>query len=252
MMKRIRKFENGGYTEESKNQRKNMLRLWDPTGGYNAFNYVTSFLLKNGANGEENEYYKEYLGFPSKVPKMNSNAYTEWDKQIEEEKKKNNQPASEFYGTTPRMDWGIQALADTLNLGKIVRNYDKYKDKKLPSKERVMEIYKKSKELLDNPNKWIQMNGNKTMYNKTNPELNESNPIGMLQYFGLKWNPKDQTLHMHDTYDFSDLARFVTRIPQRPREMKIRSKIKFNPKQGSMLLRNDLENYNNLPKSVTQ
>lgn len=57
---------------------------------------------------------------------------------------------------------------------------------------------------------------------------------------------------MHDTYDFSDLARFVTRIPQRPREMKIRSKIKFNPKQGSMLLRNNLENYNNLPKSVTQ
>lgn len=43
-----------------------------------------------------------------------------------------------------------------------------------------MEIYKKSKEVLDNPNKWIQMNGNKTMYNKTDPELNESNPIGML------------------------------------------------------------------------
>ena len=38
---------------------------------------------------------------------MNSNAYTEWDKQIEAQKTQNGELTSDFYGTTPRMDYNI-------------------------------------------------------------------------------------------------------------------------------------------------
>jgi hypothetical protein len=38
---------------------------------------------------------------------MNPNANTEWDKKIEQEKIAKGELASDFYGTTPRMDYNI-------------------------------------------------------------------------------------------------------------------------------------------------
>ena len=75
----------------------------------------------------------------------------------------------------------------------------------------------------------------------------------MLEKFGAKWVPEEGVLYMHDTYDFSDLARFATGIPQRPKEMKIRGRINFDPNKGSFLLRDDLKNFNSgYAKPITE
>lgn len=236
--------DNGGYSEEQLNTNKQLHKQWDPTGGYNILGWIFSKNWGNGAKGEENEYYKAYLGLPNKVPGLKPGSETEWDDYIEKQKKDNGELASDFYGTTPRMDENIQVIADTLNLGNIYRNYDKYSNIGLPSKEYIKGIYDQGKKLMDNPGKWVQIEEAKAIKQKYDKELEESDPLGMLASFGAKWNPEDNTIQVHDTYDFSQLARWATGIPERPREMKIRSKIQFDPKKGSKLLRNDLEQFN--------
>ena len=78
---------------------------------------------------------------------------------------------------------------------------------------------------------------------------NESNPLGMLADFGMMWDPKTKSIYVHDTYDFGPISQIFA--GKRPKEMKIRSKISFDPAKGSKLLRNDLENYYDYPKAVT-
>ena len=182
---------------------------------------------------------------------MNDNAKTSWDDRVEEDKKNKGEPLSDFYGTTPRMDTVIQAIADTTNLGKIVRNYDSYKQKnpKLVPKYLVENTYKQAKTLMDNPNTWQQMDADEAIIIRNPEGESEYNPLGMLAKFGMKWDPKNKKLQIHDTYDFTKLARMSTGIPVRPKEMKIRSVIGFDPKKGSVLLRDNLKNYK-LPKAI--
>lgn len=244
----------GGYTDEQLNKNYQIWKTYDPTGGLNFINYLMSQGFGNLARGEENEYWKEYLGLDSAVPLMNSNAHTEWDKQIEAQKKQNGKLASDFYGTTPRMDYNIQALADTLMLGNMVRNYEEY-DKKynLPHIETVTEAYEQAKNILNNPNKWTQVDGEIEVNNwPFNPNISESNPLGMLANFGMKWVPEENALYMHDTYDFPSRVHKKTEIPVRPREMKIRSKINFDPTKGSWLLRSPVNYNTNIPAKTTK
>lgn len=244
----------GGYTDEQLNKNYQIWKTYDPTGGLNFINYVLSQNFGNMARGEENEYWKEYLGLPSAVPLMNSNANTEWDKKIEQEKIAKGELASDFYGTTPRMDYNIQALADTLMLGEMVRNYEEY-DKKynLPHIETVTEAYEQAKNILNNPNKWTQVDGEIEVNNwPFNPNISESNPLGMLANFGMKWVPEENALYMHDTYDFPKRVHKRTEIPVRPREMKIRSKISFDPTKGSWLLRSPVNYNTNIPAKTTK
>lgn len=244
----------GGYTDEQLNKNYQIWKTYDPTGGLNFINYLMSQGFGNLARGEENEYWKEYLGLDSAVPLMNSNAHTEWDKQIEAQKKQNGELASDFYGTTPRMDYNIQALADTLMLGNMVRNYEEY-DKKynLPHIETVTEAYEQAKNILNNPNKWTLVDGEIPIGQyKYDPETSETNPLGMLANFGMKWVPEENALYMHDTYDFPSRVHKKTEIPVRPREMKIRSKINFDPTKGSWLLRSPVNYNTNIPAKTTK
>ena len=244
----------GGYTNTQLAKNSSIQGWYDPTGGLNFINYVLSQNFGNMARGEENEYWKEYLGLPSAVPLMNSNANTEWDKKIEQEKIAKGELASDFYGTTPRMDYNIQALADTLMLGEMVRNYEKYdQEYNLPSIKSLTEAYEQAKTILNNPNKWTQVDGEIEVNNwPFNPNISESNPLGMLANFGMKWVPEENALYMHDTYDFPTRVHRLTDIPVRPREMKIRSRINFDPTKGSWLLRNPV-NYNaDIPIKVTK
>ena len=244
----------GGYTNTQLAKNSSIQGWYDPTGGLNFINYVLSQNFGNMARGEENEYWKEYLGLPSAVPLMNSNANTEWDKKIEQEKIAKGELASDFYGTTPRMDYNIQALADTLMLGEMVRNYEKYdQEYNLPSIKSLTEAYEQAKTILNNPNKWTQVDGEIEVNNwPFNPNISESNPLGMLANFGMKWVPEENALYMHDTYDFPKKVHKRTEIPVRPKEMKIRSRISFDPTKGSWLLRSS-DNYNtNIPSKVTK
>ena len=244
----------GGYTDEQLNQNYQIWKMYDPTGGFNFFNYVASQNRGNLARGEENEYWKEYLGFDSAVPLMNSNAYTEWDKQIEAQKTQNGELTSDFYGTTPRMDYNIQALADTLMLGNMVRNYAEYdKTYDLPHIETITQAYEQAKNILNNPNQWILVDGEIPIGGyRYDSKTSETNPLGMLSHFGMKWVPEENALYMHDTYDFPNKVHKFTDIPIRPREMKIRSKINFDPTMGSWLLRSPVNYNTQIPVTVTK
>lgn len=246
------KLDKGGYPKDTLEKRKKLLNKYDPTGGFrNQRVYTLLNNLIGGENnlsrGEENEYYKEYLGLPSAVPKMNPSSKTEWDDRVEREKVKRGELPSDFYGTTPRMDVNIQALADTLNTGKIVRDYDRYKERhpELPTKKEVEYIYNSGKRLLENPNKWTQMEEDYPLGIYQVPDdTNETSPLGMLANFGAKWVPKENKIYVHDIYDFPSIYTYPGIMIDRPKEMKIRGAVGFNPKKGSYLLRNDLKNFN--------
>ena len=244
----------GGYTDEQLNKNYQIWKTYDPTGGLNFFNYIASQNSGNLARGEENEYWKEYLGLNSAVPLMNSNAYTEWDKQIEAQKTQNGELTSDFYGTTPRMDYNIQALADTLMLGNMVRNYEEYdKMYDLPHIETITQAYEQAKNILNNPNQWTFVDGEIPIGGyRYDSKTSETNPLGMLSHFGMKWVPEENALYMHDTYDFPNKVYKFTDIPMRPREMKIRSKINFDPTIGSWLLRSPVNYNTQIPVTVTK
>ena len=242
-------LDEGGYSKESVENRKAIHKRYDPTGGTGLITQGLYMITGgNQARGEENEYWKAYLGLDNAVPKMNPNAHTSWDDKIEKEKIANGEMPSDFYGTTPRMDLNIQSIADTLNVGNIYRNYDKYKEKypELPRKGIIENMYKTGKKVLENPNTWQQVEGDiSAIKNRYNRVVNETNPLGMLADFGMMWKPEEGVIHVHDTYDFSPFERLF--VGDRPKEMKIRSKIKFDPKKGSKLLRNNMEDFYSYP-----
>lgn len=241
--------QKGGYSKSSEKDRFEKSKSLDPTGGFG----LSSFAIKS-ASGEEQQYYREYLGLPSRVPKMNPKAKTEWDDKIEAEKVKNGELPSDFYGTTKRMDLNIQAIADTLNTGNIYRNYDEYKkaNPKLPSKRTIKTIYETGKRVLNSPNEWHQVEGDNNAIKKgLEISTEEYNPLGMLADFGMKWVPEENKIYIHDTYDFPEILTGKGRpMYNRPKEMKIRGRIDFNPKKGSYLLRDNMANYNDYPEPL--
>ena len=243
--------QKGGYAKSSEERRFKVSKKYDPTGNL----YVDS-MINPYSSSEEQNYYREYLGLDSYTTKMNTNAKTELDDKVEAEKIKNGELPSDFYGTTPRMDVSIQAIADTLNTGNIYRNYDKFKKlhPELPTKSIIKDIYDTGKKILDEPNKWHSVNGD-DLYIKPNPDSHvyyELNPLGIFRNFGMKWNPEKGKIFIHDTYDFPSKYTGKGRpMFNRPKEMKIRGAIDFNPKKGSYLLRNDMENYDKFPKPIT-
>lgn len=247
----IDETKKGGYSKNTEQKRLYKSIKYDPTSRF----YVDA-TFNPMASGEEQSYYREYLGLNSDVPKMNSNSKTEWDDEVEKEKINNGELPSDFYGTTKRMDLNIQALADTLNVGNIYRNYDKYKKQhpELPSKKEIKTIYEQGKKVLNNPNKWQQIDGDYGAAIKENPEkyTYEINPLGMLGNFGMKWVPDENKIYIHDTYDFpKHLIGRGRPMYNRPKEMKIRGSISFNPEQGSYLLRDNMNNFYNYPEPIT-
>ena len=235
--------KDGGYSKDTEQSRLNTHKQLDPTMRFSP----EALVFDNQAKGEEEAYWATYNGLGNFVPNMDSTAVTPWDKQEEAKK----EIKSDFFGTTERMDVNIQALADTLQLHKIYDNYDQYKNNMpgLPSKDGIRKAYETAQKILNNPNKYQQVNADEVVLRpNTDKDTNEYNPLGMLRNFGLKWNPKEKALYMHDTYDFPWYAKVGARLKgvilrDRPREMKIRSKINFDPQIGSVLLR-DSTNYN--------
>lgn len=251
----LRKFETGGYAGEPDKQRsaeggytsstesrEYVNASYDPALGFDPISWMFS---TNRSKGEENEYWRAYLGLENEVPKMNPVAKTAWDDRVEAEKAAAGKLPSDFYGTTPRMDQMIQVVADTLNTGKLLRNYDEYKKEvpDLADRRTIEHIYNEGKRVMDNPGKWTQVTEGPQfmLYDGVDPLTNERAPLGMLASFGMMWSPEEGTLRVHDTYDFPWYATTFSRIPKRPKEMKIRGMVKFDPNRGSILLRDGLD-----------
>lgn len=55
------------------------------------------------------------------------------------------------------------------------------------------------------------------------------------------WSPDEGVLRVHDTYDFPSYVTKLSHIPIRPKEMKIRGVVKYDPQKGSILLRDGLD-----------
>lgn len=239
------KYDEGGYTEASRPHREYVHNYYDPTGGYGFLDWVaTTIANQNGkhanhATGEADDYWRAYLGLDNYVPAMNPNAKTEWDDVVEAKKLANGELPSEFYGTTPTMDKYIQLMADTLTLGKLARDYNPEEDKYgIGSQKFANSLYLDAKKVLDNPGEWQQVNGNTVGRDYNHIDIDgEYDPLGMLQNYGLKWVPEEKALYMHDTYDFPSYVTKLSKIPVRPREMKIRAKIGFDPLKGSKISR---------------
>lgn len=250
--KEVNPSNEGGWSDKSLDRRLDHHASLDPTNRINVLEQAV--IMGSGGNratGEEDQYWRAYLGLNNSVPRMNPKAKTSWDDQIEAEKVANGELPSDFYGTTPRMDLNIQAIADTLNTGNLYRNYDKYKEQypELPAKWQIEEIYNTGKKVLDNPNTWQQVDGDRAaIKEKLDLTTNEENPLGMLAHFGMMWNPDEKAIYVHDTYDFPFLAR--TLIGNRPKEMKIRGRISFDPKKGSKLLRDNMKGFNDYPEAI--
>lgn len=191
----------------------------------------------NQSSKDQEAYWAKYTGH--NVPEIKpTNVRFEFDSG---DTKKN-----EYIGTLRSMDLRVQAIADTLNSGKIYRNYKHYKklNPDLPLKSTMKAIYKAGKKLLDKPNEWHQVNESLSV---KHDEVGTSG-LGALQKFGMRWNDKTNTIDYHDTYDFptSLVGGLVEQkwIPERDRTLRIRGQVKMDPAKGSILLRDDMKRWN--------
>lgn len=236
----------GGYTTPVE-EREYINRSWDPTTGFDLAGASYSNQHGNLSRGDENEYWRAYLGLENNIPAMNPEAKTAWDDAVEAKKVAKGKQPSDFYGTTPRMDQMIQVIADTLNTGNLLRNYDEVKKAhpELASKKVIQNLYDQGKAVMENPDSWVQIRepdrGQLYLYDRVDPETGELAPLGMLADFGMMWSPSEGALRVHDTYDFPRYVTAFSNIPRRPKEMKIRGKIAYDPKRGSILLRDGLD-----------
>lgn len=229
-----------GYTKKQLEKNKEIHKQFDPTGGISALDYVANKTLGgNLASGEEDQYWRAYLGLQNKLPLASRQDLTEWDYNDETKNKKH----SDFYGITPKMKYYIEAMADSTGLGILVRNgYKSHRP-----------LYEFSKKLLNNPFQWHQATDEilpQYMQQATkNQQQGEANPLGMLANFGMKWDPEQQKIYVHDTYDFPWYTR--PSIPKRPNEMKIRGSVNYSPYIGSTYYRTSRD-AKYVPKSITQ
>lgn len=234
------KKDKPGYTNKQLKENKNTYKQFDPTSRINAVDYVANKVSGgNLASGEENEYWKAYLGLQNKLPLANRQDLTEWDYNIENKNKKH----SDFYGITPKMKYYVEAMADSTGLGKLVRDgYNSHK-----------QLYEFSKRLLNNPGQWQQATDEYLPNHMKSATIKqgqgESNPLGMLANFGMKWDPIQQKVFVQDTYDFPWYTqRFISK---RPNEMKIRGSVNYSPYIGSTYYRTNGD-IRYVPKSITQ
>lgn len=232
----------GGYDVKSREKRRRISTLYDPAGGLGPINQFLYSVVNSStgkrSSGEEQQYWETYLGLRDDLSKGTHR--TEWDEAVEANKVASGENPSDFYGTTPRMDKYIQAVADTLHTGQMLRDYENAKAKYpyLTSKGNLQHIYETGKKVMDNPGTWQQAEeqGGLSVFRQLDSG-NEDSPLGMLANFGMRWNPDKGYLEIHDTYDFPEFYYKAKLLPKRPKEMKIRGKINYDPKKGSLLFR---------------
>ena len=189
----------------------------------------------------EEAYFKHYLNIErDKELVPDTKSRIDWDKE--------NAGNSEYVGIPQPVAQRVQAIADTLNTGRIYREYDKYKamNPDLPSRDKIGEIYKFGKTLLKS-DKGEQANEGMSVKYIERPDHYQQHATGLDVLgkggFGLKWDKNNGVLKVYDTYDFPDKFIGENKIPQRKRPLRIREDIKFDPEKGSYLLRDNMKNY---------
>lgn len=123
-----------------------------------------------------------------------------------------------------------------------------YKDADEKSKQKIRD-YKKvldklNKNIFENPGKWILVNEGvspfrEEVYGDNFEKVNEASGLGALKNFSVRWDPDAGMLDVKDDYDFSRKKIAEDIIPERDVPLRIRERIKYDPKKGSVLRNND-------------
>lgn len=140
----------------------------------------------------------------------------------------------------------IQSLLDKEYMNNMLD--EAYKDADEKSKRKIRD-YKKvldklNKNIFENPGKWILVNEGvspfrEEVYGDDFEKVNETSGLGALKNFSVRWDPDAGMLDVKDDYDFSRKKIAEDIIPERDVPLRIRERIKYNPKKGSMLRNND-------------
>lgn len=140
----------------------------------------------------------------------------------------------------------IQSLLDKEYMNNMLD--EAYKDADEKSKQKIRD-YKKvldklNKNIFENPGKWILVNEGvspfrEEVYGDNFEKVNETSGLGALKNFSVRWDPDAGMLDVKDDYDFSRKNIAEDIIPERDVPLRIRERIKYDPKKGSVLRNND-------------
>lgn len=140
----------------------------------------------------------------------------------------------------------IQSLLDKEYMNNMLD--EAYKDADEKSKQKIRD-YKKvldklNKNIFENPGKWILVNEGispfrEEVYGDDFEKVNETSGLGALKNFSVRWDPDAGMLDVKDDYDFSRKKIAEDIIPERDVPLRIRERIKYDPKKGSVLRNND-------------
>lgn len=140
----------------------------------------------------------------------------------------------------------IQSLLDKEYMNNMLD--EAYKDADEKSKRKIRD-YKKvldklNKNIFENPGKWILVNEGvspfrEEVYGDNFEKVNEASGLGALKNFSVRWDPDAGMLDVKDDYDFSRKKIAEDIIPERDVPLRIRERIKYDPKKGGILRNND-------------
>jgi GH24 family phage-related lysozyme (muramidase) len=140
----------------------------------------------------------------------------------------------------------IQSLLDKEYMNNMLD--EAYKDADEKSKRKIRD-YKKvldklNKNIFENPGKWILVNEGvspfrEEVYGDNFEKVNEASGLGALKNFSVRWDLDAGMLDVKDDYDFSRKKIAEDIIPERDVPLRIRERIKYDPKKGSVLRNND-------------
>lgn len=140
----------------------------------------------------------------------------------------------------------IQSLLDKdcMNnmLDEAYKNADEKSKLKIRDYKKVLD--KLNKNIFENPGKWILVNEGvspfrEEVYGDNFEKVNEASGLGALKNFSVRWDPDAGMLDVKDDYDFSRKKIVEDIIPERDVPLRIRERIKYDPKKGSVLRNND-------------
>lgn len=139
----------------------------------------------------------------------------------------------------------IQSLLDKeyMNnmLDKAYKDADEKSKRKIRDYKKVLnklnKIYLKSRKM-DFSNEGVSP-FREEVYGDNFEKVNEASGLGALKNFSVRWDPDAGMLDVKDDYDFSRKKIAEDIIPERDVPLRIRERIKYDPKKGSVLRNND-------------
>lgn len=140
----------------------------------------------------------------------------------------------------------IQSLLDKEYMNNMLdeayKNADEKSKLKIRDYKKVLD--KLNKNIFENPGKWILVNEGvspfrEEVYGDNFEKVNEASGLGALKNFSVRWDPDAGMLDVKDDYDFSRKNIAEDIIPKRDVPLRIRERIKYDPKKGSVLRNND-------------